>query len=301
MVGRIDSLIGTTIEDPQGHSIGKINQIFLDDKTEQPSWVSVSTGFFSSDSLVPLAGAKVAGDHLQVPVSKDRVKSAPHLASGQEISPDAQRELYSHYGIAPDRRTSDTERNGGQTHSGQTDKTTHDKTAQQYAAEPTKGQTNETGEITMPGQTTTAGEGTVAGHDRDHQAGGRHDEGLIRSEEHLNVDTQRQEFGVARLRKYVVTENESVTVPVTREEVRVEREPIREGEHVGRADIGEDVQEVTLHRDEVRVTKEAVPVERVRLSTDEVQDERTVSDTVRKERIETEGTEHSRHSTERER
>ncbi|WP_316573169.1 PRC and DUF2382 domain-containing protein [Nocardia canadensis] len=113
-------------------------------------------------------------------------------------------------------------------------------------------------------------------------------ESMIRSEEQLRVDTERETVGTARLRKYVVTEEQNVRVPTSHEEVRVEREPITDRGERG-VEIGDDEREVTLHADRVRVETEAVPVERVRLAVDEVEDEQTVSGTVRKERVDTEG------------
>ncbi|MFE6862232.1 PRC and DUF2382 domain-containing protein [Nocardia sp. NPDC057668] len=115
------------------------------------------------------------------------------------------------------------------------------------------------------------------------------DEGLVRSEEHLEVHKDRAESGTARLRKYVVTEEQTIKVPTTHEEVHLEREPITDPTAVGTTDFGEQETEVVLHEDRVTVTTEAVPVERVRLAVDEVQDSETVSGTVRKERFETEG------------
>ncbi|MDR7273955.1 PRC and DUF2382 domain-containing protein [Catenuloplanes atrovinosus] len=121
--------------------------------------------------------------------------------------------------------------------------------------------------------------------------GGRHrgDKAMTRSEERLQVGTERQTTGKARLRKYVVTEEVRTTVPVQREEVRLEREPItdanRDDAYAG-PDISEAEHEVTLHAERPVVSKEAVPVERVRLGTETVQDEETVGGRVRKERIE---------------
>ncbi|WP_280386472.1 PRC and DUF2382 domain-containing protein [Nocardia wallacei] len=114
---------------------------------------------------------------------------------------------------------------------------------------------------------------------------------LVRSEERLRVGTERQEAGTARLRKYVVSEDQTVDVPTTHEEARVEREPVTDPSQLRSPEIGEQEREVTLHEDRVTVHKESVPVERVRLEVDEVEDRRTVSDTVRKERIEAEGVE----------
>jgi len=118
------------------------------------------------------------------------------------------------------------------------------------------------------------------------------DDAMTRSEEELRVGTQTRERGRARLRKHVTTEQQTVTVPVQREEVRVEREPItdanRDAATSGPA-ISEEEHEVTLHEEEVVVDKRAVPKERVRLDKDTVTEERQVAEEVRKEHIEVDG------------
>jgi uncharacterized protein (TIGR02271 family) len=116
---------------------------------------------------------------------------------------------------------------------------------------------------------------------------------VTRSEEELTVGTRQREAGRARLRKYVVTEMVTKTVPVSREEVRIEREPITDANRddaLDGPDISEEEHEVVLHEDEVVVDKQAVAKERVRLGTETVTEEQQVSEEVRKEQIETEGT-----------
>jgi uncharacterized protein (TIGR02271 family) len=118
------------------------------------------------------------------------------------------------------------------------------------------------------------------------------DDAMTRSEEHLNVGTRTQEAGRARLRKYVVTEQVTQTVPVSHEEVRVEREPITDANRdaaTSGPSISEEEHEVVLHEERPVVEKEAVPVERVRLSKETVAGEETVSDEVRREQIEQDG------------
>jgi uncharacterized protein (TIGR02271 family) len=118
------------------------------------------------------------------------------------------------------------------------------------------------------------------------------DEAMTRSEEELRIGTTQRERGRARLRKYVTTETQQVTVPVQREEVRVEREPITDANLDAATDgpaISEEEHEVTLREEEVVVDKRAVPKERVRLDTETVTDERQVAEEVRKEQIEVEG------------
>jgi uncharacterized protein (TIGR02271 family) len=114
------------------------------------------------------------------------------------------------------------------------------------------------------------------------------DDAMTRSEEELQVGTETRERGRARLRKYVTTEEQQVTVPVQREEVRVEREPITDtnlDDATSGPDISEEEHEVTLHEEEVVVDKRAVPKERVRMDTETVTEERQVSEEVRKEQI----------------
>jgi uncharacterized protein (TIGR02271 family) len=118
------------------------------------------------------------------------------------------------------------------------------------------------------------------------------DDAMTRSEEELRVGTTRREAGRARLRKYVVTEEETVTVPVQREEVRVEREPITDANIDDATDgpaISDEEHEVVLHEDEPVVETRAVPKERVRMDKDTVTDQETVTEQVRKERIDVDG------------
>jgi len=120
------------------------------------------------------------------------------------------------------------------------------------------------------------------------------DDAMTRSEEELSVGTRSRESGRVRLRKYVVTENVTKTVPVKREEVRLEREPITDA-NVGDAkdgpEISDEEHEVVLHDEEVVTSKKTVPKERVRLDKDTVTEDEQVSEEVRKEQLEVEGDE----------
>jgi uncharacterized protein (TIGR02271 family) len=114
------------------------------------------------------------------------------------------------------------------------------------------------------------------------------DDAMTRSEEELRVGTAEREAGRVRLRKYVVEDEVTETVPVRREEVRVEREPITDANVDDALDgpaISEEEHEVVLHEEDVVVDKRAVPKERVRLEKDAVVEDETVSETVRKEEI----------------
>jgi uncharacterized protein (TIGR02271 family) len=118
------------------------------------------------------------------------------------------------------------------------------------------------------------------------------DDAMTRSEEELRVGTAERERGRVRLRKYVTTEQVQQTVPVQRERVRVEREPITDA-NVDAATSGPEISEaeheVILREEEPVVEKRVVPRERVRLDKDTVTGEERVAEEVRKEQIEVQG------------
>ena len=118
------------------------------------------------------------------------------------------------------------------------------------------------------------------------------DTAMLRSEEELVVGTRQRETGRARLRKYIVTEDVEQRIPVSREEVRIEREPITDAtadEAREASELRDEEHEVTLHAEEPVVEKRVVPKERVRLEKQRHADEETVEGEIRKEQIEAEG------------
>jgi len=245
----IGRLTGADVYGPDGTKIGSAGQVYLDDQTGNPEWVSVKTGLFGlKESFVPLSSATFSGDRIEVPFDKDRVKGAPQIDADGDLSPAEEDDLYTYYGLssAGGRLAGDTDNDG-----------VFDDV-----------------------------EGRTVGYDT---SGPTTDDAMTRSEERLNVGTQREQVGRARLRKYVVTEQQTATVPVSREEVRVEREPITDANIDKAMDgpaISEEEHEVTLTAERPVVTTEAVPVERVRLNKQTVTEQQTVSGEVRKEEIE---------------
>ncbi|MCU1543438.1 MAG: hypothetical protein JWM50_1303 [Microbacteriaceae bacterium] len=137
--------------------------------------------------------------------------------------------------------------------------------------------------------TSTASSGdrtTNTGYDT---SGPTTDDAMTRSEERLHVGTETVQTGRARLRKHIVTEMETVTVPVSHEEVTLTREPITEanvGDAVAGPDLSEEEHEVVLTTERVVVGKETVPVERVALGTETVTEQQRVSEEVAHEEIE---------------
>lgn len=266
---------GSNVLDSEGNKIGSIGQLYLDDRTEDPSWATVKTGLFgTSESFVPLAEATVDGDDIHVPYTKDQVKDAPRLDPDGHLSETDEDRLFEHYGLGA---------NGAYTGTAGTAGLGTDS----YTG--TTGTDAGTSPVGTGDYDDAAGARGAVGHDT---SGPTTDDAMTRSEEHLHVGTESRETGRARLRKYIVTENVTQTVPVSREEVRVEREPITDanaGDALDGPDLSEEEHEVVLREERPVVEKETVPVERVRLDKETVTNQETVSEEVRKEQIETDG------------
>jgi uncharacterized protein (TIGR02271 family) len=262
----VQSWQGRTMVDPAGDKLGTIDAIYLDDETGQPEWATVTSGLFSAKTaFVPLAQAQDTGDSVQVPYDKDQVKDAPSMEADGQLSQDDEAELYRHYGLDYSEHRSDSGLPAG------------------IAGQGIDSRDRNGDGIYDDVQDSAVGRDT---------SGPTTDDAMTRSEEELRVGTESRERGRARLRKHVTTEQQTVTVPVQREEVRVEREPITDANLDAATSgpaISEEEHEVTLREEEVVVDKRAVPKERVRLDTETVTDERQISEEVRKEHIEVDG------------
>lgn len=259
---QVSQVIGKSAVASDGSKLGKVGEVYLDDETGRPEWATVNTGLFGTkETFLPLEHADLSGDTVRFPYDKDKVKEAPRVDADGHLTPDEEAELYRYYGMGDS-----------------------------YAA-PAAG-------ITPGAHDDRDRDGDGVYDDVQDTAVGRDTSGMTtdtamtRSEEQLRVGTQRVETGKARLRKYVVTENVTETVPVSREEVRIEREPITDaniGDAMDGPSISEEEHEVVLHAERPVVEKEAVPVERVRLDVNTVTEQEQVSEQVRKEQIEFDG------------
>lgn len=264
------SWIGRRACDANGDKIGSIETVYLDDATGEPEWFAVNTGLFGTHvSFVPVEGAEVTGDELRLPYDKAFVKDAPRVDADGHLDEGEEEVLYRYYGrdryAGWDRESAITRmreramRTGG-------DRTTRR-------------------DEDLRDDTTRRG----MGHDT---SGPNTDDAMTRSEEELRVDTQRRETGVARLRKWIETEDVNVTVPVQKEKAVLVTEPITDANR-GRAmsgpDLSSEEHELVLSEEEVVVDKKVVPKERVRLEKEVTTEEVPVNEQVRKERIAMEG------------
>jgi uncharacterized protein (TIGR02271 family) len=107
-------LIGRKVVDSEGSKIGTIGQVYLDDRTGEPEWITVKTGMFGGrESFVPLGPADMDGDDLRVPFDKELVKEAPSLGTDEHLSPEEEARLYRHYSVTPSSGMTRTETTAG--------------------------------------------------------------------------------------------------------------------------------------------------------------------------------------------
>ncbi|MFL6181519.1 MAG: DUF2382 domain-containing protein [Actinomycetes bacterium] len=269
-IKRLSSGGGNVVAD-DGTKIGGIGQVYLDDQTSRPEWVTAKTGLFgTAESFVPLAQANLSGNDIVVPFDKDKVKDAPRVSdSDGHLSQDQEAELYRYYGLD----YGDPGLESG------------------LASGVDSGLDSglESGRSSAQGNGDGQAAAGAVGHDT---SGPTTDSAMTRSEEELRVGTQEQEAGRVRLRKYVETEHVTETVPVRKERAVLEREPIDEANVADATDgpaISEEEHEVVLHEERPVVEKSAVPVERVKLDKTADVEEHEVSEDVRKEQIAVDG------------
>lgn len=273
----LSAAIGSTAYGTNGDKIGTVESFFLDDRTGTPTWVGVSTGLFGSrQSIVPAVGAVFDDGALRLPVTAEAVKGAPHMA-GDHLDPAEEAALRDHYGI----------------------------TAPVPPLPP----------VPPPASGTPPVDTSTGRHRNDddvpvERVAPSGDGSMTRSEEQLKVGTERVAATRVRLVKYVVTEDVQITVPIRREEIRVEEIPLDgpdpgpgesllpDDESLGRtaagmppggtssaATAGGLPEEIVLHTERPVVTVEVVPSERVRLRTELVEGQETVTGQVQRERI----------------
>ena len=191
---------GRLVVDRDGEKIGRFEDVYLDAETDLPAWAGIGTGLLGSrQSLVPLSSATSVGEDLQVPFAKDLVESAPSVDPEAELSDAEEAALNEHYGL---------------TDSG---------TGAVEAADDAEGS----------GDDADASGDDARGSGDDARGSG--DDAMTRSEEEVTIKPQARPRERVRLKKYVVTEPVTKTVPVRREEIRVERVPVEEDDDAGTA------------------------------------------------------------------
>jgi uncharacterized protein (TIGR02271 family) len=240
-----DQYAGYTVVDESGSKIGKVDDLFVDE-SDQPEYFGVKMGFLgTSSTLIPADITTINNEQgfIEVSQTKDTVKNGPAFDDDREITPEYENEVRSYYGLGSVDSAEDR--------------------------------------------------GNYGDYDGEHSGAGAtsdlEDEDELRvqrSEEELRAGTREREAGAMKVRKRVRTDREQIEVPTKHEEVTVERVPV-EGEAT-EAQIGEDEVTVPVTEEEVVVDKRAVAKEEVRIRKDVVEDTEVVEEDVRREEIDVE-------------
>lgn len=201
--GNIDALTGREVFGSDGRRIGKVGQIFVLEGTDQPTWLTVHTGLFGThETFVPMEGATERGDELLVPYEKAFVNDAPRIDDASELTVEHEAELYRYYGVQPPAQQAGLGAEGALAGAGGLD----DRDDRRYPD---------------------------ADRDRDDLDPDRDGDGR-----RDDRDTDRDGIGASsggatgapRIRRRIVTEMQTIQVPVQREEIIVEGEGIDGGD-----------------------------------------------------------------------
>jgi uncharacterized protein (TIGR02271 family) len=287
MTMHADQLVGAPVIDPAGQAVGTIEQVFRDDVDGTPSWARIRSG--QGLHFVPLAGSSMTNaGGLNVPFDSDKILSEPNLGVDRHMSVDQEEELRKYFGLNVPAQAQPSEPAGnaqsGTTQTGMAQPgTTAPGTAAPGTAAPGAGQPG----TTRPDLATQPGKADPARMPASQPAStpSPAEEWLVRSEERMSVNLETSEIGRVTLHKHIDTEQVQQTVHGFHEEYEVERVPITKDDQVS-GSLAESEQQVILHEAKPIISKETVPVERVRLSVKKVDEDKTVSGEIRKERIE---------------
>lgn len=274
----IDRLQDANVYDTNGDKVGSVGQVYLDDATNEPTFVTVKTGLFGvKETFVPLTQASQAQDGLTVPFEKDFIKDAPNVDADGSLTPEEEQRIYEYYSMdygVSDRREHDATRRDASTQTGHAAGVAGGAGVGDVAGDRDVNRDRDLNDRAVAGRDVND-RGTV---------GDRDDASVVVRDEQLDVHTERQATGEYRLRKHTYEDTETVEVPVQREEVVVERTQVDPNSAEARTGRGDDEVTVTTHED-VPVVDKNVTAEKVSLGKNTVQDTETVTETVQHEDV----------------
>ena len=240
-----DRFAAYEVYDPIGQKIGKVDDLFVNE-ADEPEYIGVKTGLLGTKStLIPwqIAEVREAEGRIIVAADKGHVKHAPAFDDDEEITPELEARVWAYFSLERTNATSERTAAYGDYYYGS-------------GHEPTVGTT----------------------------AADTDDLRVRRTEEELRVGTREREADAVKVRKRVRTDRERMEVPTRREEVIVDRVPV-EGE-VSETEIGDEEIRVPVTEEEVVVEKRPVVKEEVRVRKEVVEDAEVVEEDVRHEEIE---------------
>ncbi|WP_430754267.1 PRC and DUF2382 domain-containing protein [Micrococcus luteus] len=270
----LDQLQNSTVFATDGDKIGSVGQVYLDDVTNEPTFVTVKTGLFGArETFVPLQQAQTTADGITVPFEKSFVKDAPNVDADGSLTPEEEQRIYEYYSM-------------------EYSAVDYDGDVRRDDVRTDAGAAGVAGTAGVAGVADRRDEAVVDGDRRDVTDRDRRDvtdaDSVVVKDEQLNVGTERRASGRVRLRKQAYTTTETVEVPVTREEVVVERESVDPNSAEARTAGRDGDVEVTTY-EETPVVDKTVDAEKVSLGKRQVQDTETVTEEVRHEDVKVDG------------
>ena len=272
------------VYDRTGEKIGKVDALFLDE-ADQPEYIGVEMGPPGvSSALIPwdLVSADEVRRRFTVASDKRRVENGPVFGENQAVTPELENRVYAHY-HGRGRATTTGERG------------THGAYYSDARKERTQLAADERSEI--GGYRGREGAGSTRGTTGRANVAREDEIRVQRTEEELLAGTREREAGPVKVRKRVREGRESLEVPTRHEEAVLERVPLDESARG--AQIGEDEVRVPLTEEEVVVEKRPVAKEEIRLRKEVVEDVEVVEADVRREEIDVEDTSTTRRNDDR--
>ena len=228
---------GYEVYDQNGEKIGRVDDLFVDEN-DQPEYIGVKMGLLgTSSTLIPMELVTVdeSAQRLVVSSDKETVKNGPTFDDDKEIISEYENQVYSYYGLQ--RATTTEELRAYEAYQGSATQTTHGDELR-----------------------------------------------IQRSEEVLRAGTREREAGAINVRKRVRTDRERLEVPTRHEEVHVDRVPINS--ETSATEIGDDEVIIPVTEEEIVVEKRPVVKEEIRIRKDVVEDTEVVEEDVRREEVE---------------
>ena len=243
-INDVQNLVGRTVYSTGGDKIGDIRQVYLNDRTEEPEFFTVETGMLgSNENFVPVAEAQVSEDKVTVPYDKDKVKNAPDVAPDGHISEEQEHELHVYYGLTggagySDRDRTDVDGTVGHDTSGPTTDEAMTRSEEQLRVGTERQETGrarlrkwvetETETVNVPvkkEKATLEREPITDGNADEALAGpgiSEEEHEVVLSEERVVVDKEATPVERVRLGKETVTDQETVTDEVRKEQIEVD-------------------------------------------------------------------------------
>ncbi len=272
---------GYEVYDRNYEKIGKVDDLFVDEN-DQPEYIGVKMGFLgTSSTLIPIELVRINDKRklVEVAADKETVKEGPTFGDDREITPEFEQRVLSHYRVETSRGSAAERGAYGRYYSD----AAHDERVDVLPGERPGFRERSGGRRDASPSARSGG----VGRERDSELRGEDEVRVPRVEEELRAGTREREVGAVRVRKRVRTVRERVRVPTRHEEVSVERVPVNR--EASEAEIGEEGEFVVpVSEEEVVVEKRPVVKEELRIRKDVAEDVETVEEDVRREEVEVE-------------